>query len=186
MEPVFAARLRRHWPVFASLIVLAVFGAIHVLTFVPMAQRYERAVHNAGDMGATFDPSGAQPAMPPHVAVLLTENSLPSASAEQQGQSGALAATLMQHVAEAADRHGLDVVVSEPGVLTQTPAAVEVRAHLRMRGRYAQFVEMVDALAHDGALYRIERFSMAPTGAANQDIELWVARLWLKRSAAHQ
>ena len=61
-------------------------------------------------------------------------------------------------------RRGLETVVAEPGLLTQSAGSVDVRAHLRLRGGYAGFVGMLDDLARGGRLWTVERFAIKPTG----------------------
>jgi hypothetical protein len=68
--------------------------------------------------------------------------------------------------------------------VTQTPSTVEVRAELRLRGRYTQIVKLLDTLAQERSLYRIERLSLAPLPGGNVESKLEVARVFLKRSGS--
>jgi len=61
---------------------------------------------------------------------------------------------------------------------------VEVRAQLRLRGRYAQIVRLLDALASEHSLYRIERLSLVPLPGGLVESKLEVARVFLKRTGA--
>lgn len=165
----------------AALAAGLVFLGIHSLVFKPLESRYRRALLAAGPMGATLDPSQTTQALPPRVYTLLIENARPASEVDHAAQSGALAGELMQALSGVAGRHGLDVVVSEPGVLTQQPTRVQVRAHLRMRGRYVGLVGFLDDLSRQPGLYRVERMLVDPGEDALQDIELNVAQLLLKR-----
>jgi hypothetical protein len=66
--------------------------------------------------------------------------------------------------------------------VAQTPATVEVRAELRLRGRYIQIVKLLDRLAKERSLYRIEQFSLVPLPGGVVEAKLEVARVYLKRS----
>jgi hypothetical protein len=116
------------------------------------------------------------------VFALLAENSMPAAEAEAQGQNGQLAAHLMQDLSQVAGRHDLELVVTEPGVLTSQLGSLQVRAHLRLRGRYPSIVAFMDDLSRSGRLYRIERMSIVPGDNGRHDMELHVERLVLKRA----
>ena len=183
MDALLAARLRRHGLALTAVALLVVFGVAHALLFRPLVARYRRAVASGSAVAAAIDPAGAPRPIPPRVFVSLAQNSVPASDAERQLQSGALAAELMQRLARLADAHGLDVVVSEPGASVSRPEALDVRAHVGMRGRYADLVAMLDDLARDGSLVAIERLSVVPAGEQGaQTIDLWATRLVLKRS----
>ncbi|MBI5168055.1 MAG: hypothetical protein HZA61_01065 [Candidatus Eisenbacteria bacterium] len=185
MNPLLSERFRRQAPIAGSLLVLAVFLVAHAVLFGPLASRYRGALSQAGALGAILDPRGVRtPAMPPRVYTLLMDNSLPTAEADRRGSSGALGAELVQSLSGIATRHGLEVVVAEPGLLTQQETSVEARAHLRLRGSYAAFSGFLDDLSRGGKLHRVERFSMEQSTPGRCDIDLYVARLVLKRSGA--
>ena len=185
MNALLGARFRRQAPVFASLVVLAVFLVAQAFTFGPLAARYRQALSQAGSYGALLDPRGVQtPAMPPRVYTLLMDASLPAAEADRRGVSGQLGAELVQSLSSQAGRHGLEVIVAEPGLLTQQETSVEARAHLRMRGSYSAFAGFLDDVSRSGGLRRIERFSIEPGAPGRVEIELYVASLVLKRSGA--
>jgi hypothetical protein len=57
-----------------------------------------------------------------------------------------------------------------------------VRAELRLRGRYAEIVSLLDSLARERTLYRIERLSLAPLPSGFVETRLEVARVFMKRS----
>lgn len=173
--------LRRFWPALASLLVLAALWAVHTLGFQPLAARYQRQLADAGDIGASLDPRLAAAPLPPRVTDLLRRNSVASEDAERLSQSGFLATDLVRRLSETAVACGIDVAASEPGTATQTPTTLEVRAHVRLHCRYAQFVGLLDALAAERSLYRIERLSALPLPNGVIDVDLWVARVLLKR-----
>lgn len=95
--------------------------------------------------------------------------------------SGQLATDLVRDVSELADGIGLDIVESEPGLVTQSGGTLEVRAQLRLRARYTQIVELLDRFAQQRALVRIERLMVSPGEGETVDVELHVASVLLKR-----
>jgi hypothetical protein len=183
MDVIRSARLRRHWPVFATLAVFLLFGAAQLFVYAPVAKRYAMALRGAGTLGAILDPSmGAMPsAMPPRVYSLFMENSAPALEVDRRAQAGGLGAELVQQLSSLANVQHLDVVVAEPGAVTQQPAWAVARAHLRMRGTWGRYLAFLDAVAHSGRLITIERFSLTPGNGGTCDIEVWVAGATLKR-----
>lgn len=183
MNAVLSARFREHWPLAATLAVFALFLAVHAFVYLPLAARYRRALGQAGHLGALLDPSrGAMPAaMPPRVYALLMENSAPAAEIDARAQAGTLGAELVQQLSSLATRQHLDVVVAEPGALTQQAGWNEARAHLRMRGTWARWLAFLDVLSRSGRLVTIERFVLKPTESGGCDIELWCSGASLKR-----
>jgi hypothetical protein len=183
MNVFLAARLRRQWPVAATLVVLALFLLADFLFYGPLLKRYDRALTRAGNLGAVLDPSrGTMPAaLPPRVYALLMENSGAPGEVDGKAQAGTLAAELVQQLSSLATQQHLDVVVAEPGAVLQQPGWNEARAHLRMRGAWGEYLSLLDALARSGRLYAIERFVLTPSAPGHCDIELWVAGTTLKR-----
>ena len=176
--------LRRFWPALASLLVLALLWAVHSLVFAPLAARYRTQLVDAGEVGATLDPRLAEAPLPPRVTDLLRKNSVAAADAERLTRSGFLATDLVRRISDTAVECGIDIAASEPGLASQTPTTIEVRAHLRLRCRYSQFVELLDDLAKEHSFYRVERMSIIPVAAGQVDAELWMARILLKRGGA--
>jgi len=172
---------RRFWPALTALLVLGLFASVHSLAFGPLAGRYRQLLHDAGELGAPLDAKLALAPLPPRVTDLLRRNSLASADAERLSQSGFLGTDLVRRIAGAAVVCGMDVAASEPGAVSQTVTTLEVRAELRLRGRYAQFVSLLDALAREHSLYRIEELSVAPLPGERVEARLEVARVLLKR-----
>jgi hypothetical protein len=183
VAPVSPSPLRRFWPALVSLLVLAVLWTVHTLGFQPLAVRYQHQLADGGDIGASLDPRLAAAPLPPRVTDLLRRNSVASEDADRLSQSGFLATDLVRRLSETAVQCGIDVAASEPGTATQTPTTLEVRAHLRLHCRYAQFVELFDDLAEEHSLYRVERLSVLPLPNGRIDVDLWVARVLLKRGA---
>ena len=180
--PTAVEPLRRFWPALASLLVLALLSSVHSLVFAPLAGRYHQQLQAAGELGAPLDPRLVLAPLPPRVTDMLRKNSLSEAEANQLSQSGFLATDLVRRLAGAAVACGIDVAASQPGTVAQTPSTVEVRAELRLRGRYSLVVKLLDALARERSLYRIERLSIAPLSNGLVESRLDVARVFLKRS----
>lgn len=183
MDPVLTTRARRHWPNFVIVAIAAIFLVAQGLVYAPLAARYRRALTRAGDVGVLLDPTkGVMPAaMRPHVYAYLMENSAPASEVDAKAQAGALGAELVQRLSSLANERHLDVVVAEPGAVTTQPSWSEVRAHLRMRGSWANYLQFLDALSRGGRLVTIERFSVSPEGPGACDIEVWVSGATLKR-----
>jgi hypothetical protein len=129
----------------------------------------------------SLDATGAPPAASPRVAALLAGNSLDAAAAEEQGTSGGLTATLLDRLTRLAAKSGLEVVATEQGLVTQLPSSVQVRAHLKLRGRYAAFVDLLGGLSRSGSLVTLDRFTLQAGTGDNPDIEVWMTQLILKR-----
>lgn len=183
MDPVLTTRARRSWPNFVILAIVALFLATQAMVYTPLAARYRRALSRAGDLGVLLDPTrGVMPAaLPPRVYAFLMENSGPASDVDGKAQAGALGAELVQRLSSQANELHLDVVVAEPGAVTQQPGWNEVRAHLRMRGTWANYLLFLDGLSRGGRLVTIERFSVSPEGPGACDIEVWVSGATLKR-----
>jgi hypothetical protein len=177
-----APPLRRFWPALAALLVLALLSIVHSLVFAPLAGRYHQQLQAAAELGAPLDPRLVLAPLPPRVTDMLRKNSLSEAEANQLSQSGFLATDLVRRLAGVAVGVGIDVAASEPGTVAQTPGTVEVRAELRLRGRYSQVVRLLDALDKERSLYRIDRLSLAPLPGGSVEAKLLVARVFLKRS----
>jgi hypothetical protein len=186
MDAIASARLRRQLPIVAALLVCAGFLAVHVSVFEPLQKRYHRLLAQAAELGLLVDPSHPATQLPltPRLFTLLSSNSVPAGSGDARGQSGAWTAEVVQTLTAAAARRGLETVVAEPGLVTQQENSVEVRAHVRLRGRYASLVAMVDDLARSDRLWNVERFSVRPLGQGLEDIELWMSACMLKHSGS--
>jgi hypothetical protein len=183
MDPLFAVQLRRFWPLIIAVLVCALFMIVNTLLFVPQATRYRAAIAQAGTLGLVVDPAhpSQQLPLPVKVFTLLMDNSLAPSEAEERSQEGTLSAQMAQALSSMAGRRGLDVVVAEPGASTPLPGSIEMHAHLRLRGRYASFVGLVDDLSRDSRLWAIERFTITSVGNGNDEFDLWMAGCMLKR-----
>jgi len=178
---VLPGPLRRFWPALVSLVVLGLFSSIHSLEFWPLAGRYRQLLNEAGELGAPLDPRVGLAPLPPRVTELLRRNSLASEDADRMSQSGFLATDLVRRVAGTAVACGIDVAASEPGAIAHTTSTVEVHAELRLRGRYADFVRLMDALSREQSLYRVEQLSLTPLPRGRLEARLELARVLLKR-----
>ena len=171
----------RFWTATVALLIGAGLWAAHTLSFSPLASYYRKQLQAAGEIGASLDPRLAVAPLPPRVTQLFQANSVSNLEAERISQSGFYATDLVRRVSEIAVANGLEVEASEPGSASHTTATLEVRAELRLRGRYEQIVRLLDQLAHEGAFYRVEEMSLAPleNGAVEADIQL--TRMLMKR-----
>jgi len=175
--------LRRYWPALASALGLALLSSVHSIAFGPLAGRYRALLHDAGELGAPLDARLALAPLPPRVTELLRRNSVAAAEADRMSQSGSLGTDLVRRVAGAAVGCGLDVAASEPGSLAQTMNTLEVRARIKLHGRYTDVVRLLDVLSREGSLYRVEELSLQPLAAGRVEARLEVARVLLKRGA---
>ena len=184
MNPYWLNLARRNWQAVAALIVCLGFAAAQGAAFQPVLARYRRDVQRAIELGMPLDATGAQPAAPPRTAALFAGNSLDTAVAEEQGTSGALTARLLDEVTRLVAKCGLEVVATEQGLVTQLPSSVQVRAHLKLRGRYAAFVDLLDRLSRSRTLIEVDRFTLQadPGPGQDQNIEVWMNQLILKRA----
>jgi hypothetical protein len=181
MTPAWTNLLRRNLQASAAVAVFLVSAAVHAAVFRPALARYQRAASQAAELGMPLDLVTTEPVASARVAALLNENSLNAAVAEEQGTSGTLAADLLDQVTRLAARRGLDIVATEQGLVTQLPGSVQVRAHLKMRGRHAAFVDLLGDLARSGALIAVDRFTLQGEGAS-QTFEVSLRQLILKRT----
>lgn len=186
MAALRPASLGRSWPVFATLALLALFLLVHATVWTPLLKRYDAALARAGSLGAVLDPehAGLPAAMPPRVYALLMENSGTATEVDNRAQAGTLAADAVQRLSSFASQAGLDVVVAEPGPVTQQPGWNQVRAHVRMHGSWSEALAFLDLLARGGGLYTVERLAVTPTAATGCDVEVWATRTTLKRRRA--
>lgn len=181
INPLWVAEMRRQWPLVGAVVVFLLFLFVHVAFFRPTADRYQKAVRRAGDLGVTFEPSASPEVMPPRVYAALAGNAMPAGQARQEGDSGALSASLVETVSRLAARRGMDVVITEPAPTTQQPQSVIVRAHMRVRATYAEFVGFLADLAGDEHLLAVDRFTVQPAGGSEQLVDLYVSRYILKQ-----
>jgi len=183
MNPIFAATLRRHWPLVGAIVVLVAFSISDQLVLKPSVKRYNRAVERAADIGMSVDPATSPPIVPPRLFALLAENAMPAAQALDEGGSGALTAEFLGDLNTRMRRHGIQVIVAEPGAVTQQSGSVQVGARLRIRCRYPQFVALLDEVARGTRLIAVDRFALTPQGDGTVGVEVWMSRYILKQVA---
>lgn len=186
INPLLAAQLRRNWPLVGAALVFALFLAIHLAVFQPAAGRYQAAMRSATELGMAMDPSQPPRIMPPRVFALLSENSLPPGEAVEKGNSGALAALLLEDVTRLTGKCGMDVMATEPGATAQQGRSVQVRAYLRANCSYDEYVRFLDELGRSGMLISIDRFTLTSAGPGRHALDLWVTRLVLKQQPGSQ
>ncbi len=179
MSPLMEQTLRRLWPAIGALAILGLLTAVDTLWFRPTASRYTRVLKQATAIGMPLDPNQMPRIMPPRVFALVADNSMPAIQAQEAANSGALTSEFLGDLTQRVGRRGMTVISTEPGITTQDPDMVELRAHLRLRGRYPDFVLLLDDLAHDQRLFGVDRFTITPDESSVL-VELWVSRLVLK------
>ena len=182
VAPVTAG-LHRRWPLVAAASVLAVFTLFHVVAFGSAVRRYQSALANAEDLGLVVGPARTPRVLPPRVNALVSANAMPAALAEERGNSGALASDVLADITGLAAKHGMDVVLTEPGLIDQKPSSVDIHAHFRLACTYGQFVGFLDELAGGGRLFAVERFSLVSRERGRTELDLWMSRRILKQAA---
>lgn len=182
VNPLWVAAIRRQWPLAGALAVFLVFLLVHASLFRPAADRYQTALKKAQGLGLSLDPSAASPLVPPRVYALLAANALSAGAAKEQGDSGALSASLIEEVTRLAARRRMAVQVTEPGPTSQQPQAAIVRAHLRATCSYPQFLGFLEDLAAGDRLLAVDRFSLQPAGGTDVVVDLFVSRYVLKQA----
>jgi hypothetical protein len=186
MDPVLVAQFRRQWQIVLAVGVFVLFMVLHLATFQPSALRYQRAVKLAADLGMASDPEQTTRMMPARVFALLSDNSMPAATADQQGSSGELTSTMLEEITRLASKNGMKLIATEPGATARLPRAVQVRAHLRVTCSYGDFVAFLDDLSRSGRLISVDRFSMTTVSPGRQTLDLWLTRYVLKQTAGRR
>ncbi len=176
--------MRRFWAAVLALFVAGALWSVDTFTFAPLASQYRTQLTHAGEIGASLDPRLAAAPLPPRVTDRLRANSVAAADASRLIQSGFLATDLVRRVSEKAVVCGIDVAASQPGTASQTATTLEVRAELRLHGRYEQVVRLLDDLASEGTFYRVEELSVVPLPAGLVQADLQLARMLLKRGTS--
>jgi hypothetical protein len=182
ISPILEARLRRHWQLVLAAAVCALFGAVHAAAFRPAADHYDLAIRRASDLGLAVDPTRAIAVTPPRLLVVLAANMLPASVADVGRESGALAASMLEELTQLTHRHGMQVVVAEPGLTSQEAKAVQIRAHLRIQCTFPQFVAFLDDLSREGSLISVDRFAMIQGRDGKSLLDLWVTRYVIKET----
>ncbi len=184
INPLWLAELRRQWPLAGAVALFLVFLLAHVVFFQPTARRYQRAQQNAKEAGLSLDQMATPEVIPPRVYAMLAENALPAAKAKDAGDSGALSASLIETISRLATKRRMAVIVAEPAPTTQQTQSVIVRAHVRLRASYAEFVGFLGDLAATEHLLAVDRFSLQPSGGGDLIADLYVSRYVLKQAPA--
>ena len=174
----------RFWTAIVALLLGAGMWFAHTWSFSPLASQYRKQLRAAGEIGASLDPRLAVAPLPPRVTHLFQVNSVTNADAERMSQAGFYGTDLVRRISEIAVANGLDVAASQPGAASHTASTIEVRAELRLRGRYEQLVRLLDQLAHEGAFYRLDAMSLAPLENGAVEADLQVTRMLMKRGGA--
>jgi hypothetical protein len=183
MNPMLDASLRRNWKLLGAVTVLAVLVALHVIWFLPTAERYRIALKSLGPGAATE--SGAATLLPPRVFSFVSGNSLPQSLATERTTSGQLTVAVIEELSALAGQNGLTITMSEPGAVTPTASMIDVRVHLRVRGGYRQMVAFLDAVRAQGHVYGVERYQIEGGDADPLQLELWLTRLFLTQPERH-
>jgi hypothetical protein len=182
--PLFLDRIRSRWQPWAATAVGIAFVLVHLVVYLPLKTRLGAAETRARALGLAFDPDAPPQTMPPRVVALVAGNTMAPQEAQARSASGALTADLVDAIAAAANRSGVNLIATEPGLPLQQDQWVLVKAHVRATCTFGQFLQMLDALARGDQLISVERFSLAQ-GAGNQlQLELWLSRLVLKSSGS--
>jgi hypothetical protein len=180
ISPLLEARLRRYWQVTLALTLAVLFTLGHQVFFRMVADRYDRAIQRATDLGLAVDPTQPLAVTPPRLLVVLAANMLPANVADVSRESGALAASMLEELTQSTHRHGMQVVVAEPGITSQESNAVQLRAHLRILCTYPQFISFLDDLSREGSLLSVDRFTMTQDREGHSVLDLWVTRYVIK------
>ena len=183
ISPLLEARLRRYWQVSLAVTLAVLFTVGHQVFFRIVADRYDRAIRRATDLGLAVDPTKPLSVTPPRLLVVLAANMLPANVADVSRESGALASSMLEELTQSTHRHGMEVVVAEPGITSQESNAVQLRAHLRILCNYAQLVSFLDDISRDGSLLSIDRFTMNEAKEGRSVLDLWVTRYVIKLGA---
>ena len=180
ISPLLEARLRRNWQVTVAVTLAVLFTVGHQVVFRMVSDRYDRAIQRATDLGLAVNPSQPLAVTPPRLLVVLAANMLPANVADVSRESGALASSMLEELTQSTHRHGMEVVVAEPGITSQETNAVQLRAHLRILCAYPQFVSFLDDLSRAGSLVSVDRFSMVQGRDGRSVLDLWVTRYVIK------
>ena len=181
MNPILTATLRRNWQVVGAVAIVLVLMLLHAVWFTPTAARYQRAMKTLGGQQGLAQPV---PDIPPRMFALIKSNALPEREAVDRGNSGQLTVTMIGDLTALASASGLTTSQTEPGATTQLDRAVQLRAHLKLRGPYRAVARFLDSMSAAGKLDSIERFTIGRARDGSLLFELWVTRVVLKQKAA--
>jgi len=166
--------------VLGALALFLIFALANALAFTPTARRYDASVKRNTALGLSADRVSCRD--PAAAGVRAAHRSRAAAGeAQERANSGALTASLLEDLNQIASQHGLSVLATEPGPVSQDPQSARVRAHLKMRGSYAAFVSWLADVAKDGSLAALDRFSLQPGEGGSMLIDVSVSRYVLKQ-----
>jgi hypothetical protein len=174
------------WPLLVAILAFLAFTLVHQIGFRSASERYVRVLKEAQDMGLVLGPGTPPPMLSPQVVTILGENSLPAGVAGQRGNSGALTAAMLEDLTRLAAKHRIEVLSTEQGSVTQLESSVLVRAQLKLRSSYNEFVGLLDDLARSRTLYSVDRFEIEQGEGGRQNLDLWVTQTILKQTAGPQ
>jgi hypothetical protein len=180
MNPLLAALLRRQVLFIGSIVLFAVFSLVNVLWFRPTAQRYQRAIKQATDLGMALDPDHNPRLMPPRLFALVGQNTRTAREAQEAVGSGTMTAEFLGELTQLMAARGVQVQSTEPAPVTQDQHSIQVRARLRVRCDYERFVALLDDIAQEQRLISIDRFTMTPDPSGQLAVDVWASRLVLK------
>jgi hypothetical protein len=181
MPSMLLGRIRSRWQPWVAAVIGVVFVLVHVVVYMPLKARLGAADTRARALGVAFDPESPPETMPPRVAALIAGNTMASEDAVKSGTSGALTSDLLEAIAAAANRAGVNLSATEPGNMPQQDQWVLVKAHVRGTCTFSQFLRMLDALAKGDQLISVDRYTLTQASGNRLQLELWLSRLVLKR-----
>ena len=182
MPPLLFDRIRSRWQPWAAAAIGIVFVLVHLAVYLPLKARLNAAETRARALGVAFDPDAPPETMPPRVVALIAGNTMAPDEAVLRGTSGALTADLFDAIAAAANRAGVNLNATEPGIALQQDQWVQVKVHVRGTCTFSQFLRMQDALARGDQLISVDRFSLVQVSGNRLQLELWLSRLVLKHA----
>jgi len=183
INPLWVAAMRRQWPLVGAVVTFLVFLLVHVTLFRPAADQYRSALRDAQRLGLSIEQATAPEVIPPKVYAMLADNAIPANVAKESGDSGTLSASLIEDVTRMAAARHMEIVVTEPGPTAQQQQSMIVRAHLKVRARFADLLGLLEDLTRGDKLYAVDRFSVQPTGDSTLMIDLYLSRYILKQVA---
>jgi hypothetical protein len=176
LSPLVAARLRPFRLPVVLLLLLALFQAANTLLFEPTARRYERAVRRLGQAGVTGAAAGSVYLLPPRLYRLMAENARPAGEVAAMGASGGLASLLLETATPLLTESGVEVVATDPGTVTSSPRAAEVRVSLKAQASYGELVDFLDRLARSGKLIQVDRLRLLYDAPGRLDVEMTLSQ----------
>jgi type II secretion system (T2SS) protein M len=176
--------LRGYWPLIGAILLFAVLFTVDRMWFQPTAQRHAAAIKLAIELGMPLDPDQMPRLIPPRLFALLGDNSMPGPRAQEAAGSGTLTAEFLGELTRIMSNRDIQILSTDPAPITQDERQVVVRAHIRLRCRYPDFVLLLDDFARNQRLFGVERFVLAPDPSGAVSAELWMSKLIFKSGGA--